>query len=308
MRISVVFSFRNEEAVLGELIRRTQQVLRGLNCDYELLFVNDASTDGSLAVLEDWRTREPAIKILNMSRRFGIHPCVQAGLRHASGDAVIYLDADLQDPPELIPQLVERWRAGADVVNTIRTRRHGESPFKMWLTRQAYRILHWVSETEVPMNMGEYKLLSRRVVDELAQLNEQDPFFRGLIRWVGFRQDTVYYERDARFGGETHFPLLGSGPIREFMRGLLSFSAAPLYVALILGFAVSGFSLLYAGYVVVKRFLNLNLPGWSAIMVAVLFLGGMILLTNGLIGLYIARIHNQLKNRPLYIIRDKIGF
>lgn len=305
--LSVVFSFRNEAAVLAELIRRTTAVLDGLGVTYEIIFVDDASTDGSFEMLCAAREQNPRIGIIRMSRRFGVHPCVLAGLRHARGAAVIYLDADLQDPPELIPALVARWRAGAEVVNTVRLSRAGEHPLKMWVTGVAYRVLNVVSDTPVPYNVGEYKLLDRRVVDELVRLDEIDPFFRGLVQWVGFRQETVPYHREARYAGTSHFPFWRGGPIKEFLRGVVSFSAAPLYLALALGFLCSVSALLYAGYVIIKKWLGLNLPGWSAIMVAILFIGGMILLTNGLIGLYLARVYEQVKNRPRYIIRERVG-
>ncbi|MCX7847628.1 MAG: glycosyltransferase family 2 protein [bacterium] len=307
VELSVVFSFRNEAPVLPELIRRTMAVLEALGLSYEIIFVDDASTDGSFELLCAAREQNPRIGILRMSRRFGVHPCVLAGLRHARGAAVIYMDADLQDPPELIPELVARWRAGAEVVNTVRLSRAGEPPLKMWLTGMAYRVLNLLSDTPVPYNVGEYKLLDRRVVNELIRLDEIDPFFRGLVQWVGFRQETVPYHREARFAGRTHFALLGGGPVKEFLRGLLSFSAAPLYLALGLGFLSSAAALVYAGYVIVKKWLGLNLPGWSALMVAILFIGGMILLTNGLIGLYLARVYEQVKNRPRYIIRERVG-
>jgi len=307
MRVSIVFSFRNEAEVLTELLERLKTTLRPLKIPYELIFVNDASSDSSLDILLEHRKKDKHIKIINMSRRFGIHPCVLAGMRHAKGDAVIYMDADLQDPPEIIPQLIEKWQTGADVVNTVRTKRLGENPLKMWITKMAYKILNAISDIDVPLNMGEFKLLSRPVVNEIIQLDEGDPFFRGLVRWVGFKQETIYYVRDPRFDGKTHYPLLGLGPLKEFLRGIISFSLAPLYFAIILGFVISTISFMAMVYILVNKFLGNNLPGWSGIMVTTLFLGGMILLTNGFLGIYIGKIHNQVKMRPNYIVRDTIG-
>jgi len=307
--LSVVFSFRNEEDVLDELISRVKNALEPLKMDFEIIFVNDDSTDGSLAAILRHRGADKRVKVINMSRRFGVHPCFLAGFRHASGDAVVYLDADLQDPPELIPKLVERWMAGADVVNTVRTRRLGENPFRMWLTRRAYQIINAVSDIDLPVNMGDFKLLSRRVVDELLRIEEYDPFMRGLVRWVGFRQETILYTRDARFAGKTHFSLLRSAnPTKEFLRGLTSFSAAPLYVSLIYGFAVSFLSFVYLVVVVIQKLMGINLPGWTALMATSLFLGGNILLANGFLGIYVGRIYNQVKHRPLYIVKDRHGF
>jgi glycosyltransferase involved in cell wall biosynthesis len=309
MLLSVVFSFRNEEEVLPELLRRLEQTLGSLEMEYELIFVNDASSDGSLELLFNHRKRNKAVKIINMSRRFGLAPCIMAGLRHAKGDAVVYMDADLQDPPELIPLLVEKWRAGADVVHTTRTKRHGENPLKMWLTRVAYKIINAVSDIDVPVETGDFKLLSRQAVNEVLKLHEYDPFMRGLVRWVGFDQVQVYYERQQRFAGKTKFSLFKSlNPTREFIRGLTSFSELPLYFALILGFIVSAGAFVYLlGIIITRIFLGMHRPGWPAIMVTMLFLGGTILFTIGILGIYIGRIHQDIKNRPPYIIASKIG-
>lgn len=307
MNLSVIFSFYNEEDVLDELIRRVEAALDPLKIEYEMIFVNDLSTDKSLEILSRWAETDSHVKVLNMSRRFGVAPCLRAGLEYASGDAVVYLDADLQDPPELIPQMYEKYLAGADVVNMTRTERLGESAFKMWVTRMAYKIINLLSDIDLPINTGDFKLLSRRVVCEMVRLREQDPFMRGLTRWVGFKQETIYYRREARAGGKTHFPLLSKGPVNEFRRGILSFSATPLYFALFLGLAVSLSAFLYLGVVLASKLLGYNLPGWTAIMATMLFLGGTILFTNGIMGLYIAQIYNNVKGRPGYIVESSIG-
>ncbi len=308
MLLSVVFSFRNEEKVLDELIRRVKESAKKTGLDSEIIFVNDDSTDKSADIIQKHQTIDSSIKLINMSKRFGVHPCVIAGLRHAKGDAIVYMDTDLQDPPEVIPQLVEKWKAGADVVNTVRTKRLGENPFKMWLTKKAYQVINFVSDINLPPNMGDFKLLSRRVVDELLQIQETDPFMRGLVRWIGFKQETVYYVREARYAGKTHFSLFGSGPVKEFIRGIASFSAAPLYASVIVGILVSFCSFAFIIYVLIVWLMGLAVPGWAGVMIAVLLLGGMILFSNGLNGIYIGRIYEQVKNRPLYIIKNKIGF
>src|SRR6187549_120987 len=199
--ISVVFSFRNERQNIPTLIARLDTVFSRTATDYELLFVNDASDDGSLDALVDERSRNPRVKVINMSRRFGVSECARAGMAAASGDATIIMDADLQDPPEVIPQLLEKWRAGADVVHTVRTRRHGESALKMMMTRLAYRIIHLGSSIELPVDAGDFKLLSRPALDHLLALTESDPYIRGLVVWIGFQQAFVPYERDARHAG-----------------------------------------------------------------------------------------------------------
>ena len=230
MLVSLVFSFRNEEDVLDELIRRVVVTLDDIEYNYGLVFVNDDSSDRSLEILNSHRTTNPNIKIINMSRRFGVSPCIMAGLRFSRGDIVIYMDADLQDPPELIPQMITLFRNGADVVNTVRVLRRGESKTKMLLTRIAYRLINRVSDIELLENAGDFKLLSRRVVDEVIKLNEYQPYTRGLISWVGFRQEVITYERDARFGGNSKFSLLRSaGTLNEFINGFTAFSEIQLY-------------------------------------------------------------------------------
>lgn len=310
MLLSVVFSFWNEEEVLPDLIKRVRKTLDSTDLEYELIFVNDTSTDGSLELLTKYREQDERIKIINMSRRFGGAPCVMAGLRHARGDAVIYMDADLQDPPELIPTLIQKWKEGAEVVHTTRTKRRGESAFKMWLTKQAYRAINFVADIDIPENTGDFKLLSRRAVDEVVRLNEHDPFMRGLVRWVGLKQVQVFYERELRFAGETHYSLLRSlNPAREFIRGLTSFSSLPLYFALFLGLLVSVGAFTYLVYIIITSvFFGMHLPGWPALMVTMLFLGGTTLFAIGVLGIYIGRIHQDIKNRPNYIVESTIGF
>lgn len=310
MMLSIVFSFKNEETVIPELIKRVRFILNALNVDYEIVFVNDASTDGSLETLINHRKDDPRIKIINMSRTFGVSPCVMAGFRHARGDAVVYMDTDLQDPPEVIPKLFQKFKEGADIVHTIRTKRKGESAVKMWLTRRAYTIIKLFSEIDLKENAGDFKLISRRALDHLIKLNEYDPFMRGLVRWVGFKQEYVPYERDARHAGKTHFSLIKSlTPGKEFIRGVTSFSETPLYFSLFLGFFVSIGAFIYLIKIIAERvFLGIHNPGWPAIMVTMLFLGGTILFMIGVLGIYLGKIHSAIKQRPSYIIESTIGF
>jgi dolichol-phosphate mannosyltransferase len=297
----VVFSFRNERENIPTLIRRLDAMFGALAVEYELLFVNDASTDASLDVLLGERGRNPRVKILNMSRRFGVAECMRAGMAAASGDAVVYMDADLQDPPEVIPQLIERWQAGADVVHTVRTRRHGESAVKMRLTRFAYRLIQSGSSIELPVDAGDFKLLSRAAVNHLLSLRESDPYIRGLVVWLGFTQAFVPYERDARHAGRTHFPFFSRNPWKTFAMGLTSFSFLPIYLCVAL--AVAGVALA-------------ALLGVWAMASSSPLIGAMALLaffwatTVGAIaavGIYVVRIYKDVRGRPQYIVASTVG-
>jgi dolichol-phosphate mannosyltransferase len=306
--VSVVLSFRNEEGVIPELIARLQRSLRGAGVRYELLFVNDASSDRSLELLEEHHRKDPAVKVVNMSRRFGVAPCVFAGLHYARGDAVVYMDADLQDPPELIPELLARWREGADVVYTVRTARQGEHGGKMWLTRAAYRAISRLAEVDLPEEAGDFKLLSRRVVDQLLRLGEHDLYVRGLVTWLGFRQVAVPYERQARAAGVTHFPLFGSlGPITTFANAVTSFSQLPLVFFLLLGLAGGALSLLALLGLGAARLAG----GGASAGAALVAFGGLLWSTLaagiGVLGLYLARIHREALGRPRYVVESTLG-
>jgi glycosyltransferase involved in cell wall biosynthesis len=314
--LSVVLSFRNEEACLPELISRLRKVLaderkaahiRG----HELVFVNDSSTDSSEMILRAHAVGNNDIRIINMSRNFGVSPCVLAGMEHSSGDLVVYMDADLQDPPELIPELIRAWKSepSVGVVHTVRTNRAGESRLKLAITHMGYRILYMSSSIKLPMEAGDFKLLSREVVDHLVAMKEKRPFLRGLVCWVGFKQKTVNYAREARAGGATKFPVISLKVINNFLdSALISFSDAPLRLATLAGLLVSILALSYIVWVLIEKYRGHNLPGWSAVMTAVLFLGGTQLLCTGLQGLYISSIFQESKHRPNYIIKDTFGF
>jgi dolichol-phosphate mannosyltransferase len=307
--LSVVLSFRNEAAVIPELIDRLTKALDGAGIAYELVFVNDASTDDSLAILERQRQTNPRIRILNMSRRFGVSPCVIAGMRYAKGDAVVYMDTDLQDPPELIPTLVARWREGADVVYTVRTARHGESRLKLALTRAAYGFIARASSIDLPVEAGDFKLLSRRVVDQLVALDEQDLYLRGLVSWLGFKQVAVPYERQPRAAGETHFPLFGSmGPITTLLAGLTSFSHAPLVLFLLLGIGFGALSKLALLGLLVAWLAGAYQPGAALWIAFGTLLWSTVVFGIGVIGLYLARIHREALGRPRYVVESAIGF
>jgi dolichol-phosphate mannosyltransferase len=303
--LSIVLSFRNEDAVLPELLRRLKAAVDPIGGGYEVIFVNDASTDGSLPFLAAEAARDPRVKVLTMSRPFGPAECAMAGLAYASGEAAVLMDADLQDPPELLRTLVARWREGADVVFTVRTMRHGESRLKMLITRAGYYVLRAASNIDLPIDAGDFRLMSRRVVDHLLSLRERTPYLRGLSAWVGFKQVAVPYEREPRFAGRTHYPLLSPNPWRTFLSGVTSFSWAPLVLMIPLGVLLLIASTAAGLFVLADG--RDNETG-TLIAVAVAALAGVQLTGLGLIGAYVVRIHDDVRGRPRYIVDTTIGF
>ena len=218
------------------------------------------------------------------------------------------MDADLQDPPELIPTLIDRWRDGADVVYTVRTARHGESLIKRLVTRAAYRVVRLAANIDLPIDAGDFRLLSRRVVDELLRLPERTPYLRGLVAWVGFTQVPVYYERQPRYGGRTHFPLFSTNPGRTFLAGLTSFSTAPLVIILVCGLIICGGTLAAAGVIAIRALSGAHVPTWSWIALGFSLLGGLQLVGLGTIGVYLGRMYENVQGRPRYIVDHTIGF
>ena len=302
--LSIIFSFRNEEKNIPELIERISSTLKKLNnWKFELIFVNDDSDDNSEKILIEKQKLYP-IKIINMSRRFGTGPCVLAGLKQANGDAAIYMDSDLQDPPEIIPDLIKKFENGIDVVHTKRTKRLGESKFKMFLTKIAYLAINITSEIPLAVNVGDFKLLSKRVLKHVNSLSEYNPYIRGLSVWIGFKQDYVEYVRQGRFSGKTKFKNLWSGPLPQFLRGITSFSTAPLYIGIIIGLFTILFSLILIVYAVYSKIAGIAIPGSSGVLIAISFFSGIILMSIGIIGIYLARIYEQTQGRPRYIIKN----
>jgi len=307
VEISVIFSFRNEQENIPALIERSRSALESCTESFEIIFVNDDSTDTSLDLLKAHHEQDPRIKVVNMSRRFGVTECVIAGLKYSSGEAIVFLDADLQDPPEVIPQLVEEWRGGADVVHTVRKKRKGESKARVILTSLAYRLINLSSDLELPVDAGDFKLLSRRVVDHLLNMKDSRPYIRGLIAWVGFRQTFVEYVRDARQAGDSHFRFYGISAIFQFFNGITAFSALPIYLVLISGvvlfiIAVAlGIAALFVSGPAIGAMPAFTLIGfliliWSSILMAL-----------GVIGLYVSRIDQNVRNRPRFIVKDVLG-
>lgn len=315
--ISVVLSFRNEAEVIPQLVQRLEAVLDVLPGSYELIFVNDASTDDSLALLVAFAARDEHIKIINMARRFGTTECVLAGIEYARGEAVIYMDADLQDPPEVIPQLVEQWRAGADIVYTLRTERLGEPFFKMAATQGAYLVIRAISSVDIPVQAGDFRLLSKRVVRELLRLGDKDPYLRGLVAWLGFKQVTVPYVRQPRAAGQQHVPLLKNffsdfttfrGPAGHLLSAITSFSVTPLMTFLLVGIVAAVGASMFALLTIIFAAIGVGGTSPAALLVAILWLSTVQLLGIGVLALYLARVHNQVRNRPTYIVDNTIGF
>ncbi len=302
--LSVVFSFRNEEGNIKELVNRINISLEKLiNWNYELIFVNDNSTDNSESILLELQKKYP-IRIINMSRNFGIDPCVLAGFRNAKGDAIVYLHTDLQDPPEIIPDLIKKHEEGFDVVHTIRTKRKGESKFRMLVTRIAYLLINILSDINLPIEAGDYKLISRKALDKILNQREFRPYVRGLSVWVGFKQTFYKYERQARGSGKSKMPLLSEGPVTDFVNGITSYSLKPLYIGIFFGFLSIIISVLLIIYAFYLKFNNLAVPGSTSIIIAISFFSGILLFTLGVIGVYLARIFEQTKGRDQYVIKE----
>lgn len=312
-KISVVLSFYNEQSVLPELLQRLRAVFASLiesNIvgSYELIFVNDNSTDESEQYLRS-ELGKGDIVIINMSRNFGVSECVMAGMAHACGDAVIYMDSDLQDPPEVIPRLIDAWRNDpeVEVVYTTRTHREGEHWLKLLVTKIGYRFINLISDIDLQIDSGDFKLLSRRVVDQLLQMKEDKPYIRGLVSWIGFKQIRVFYERSSRFDGRenTKMPVFSKKVMYYWLdRALISFSDAPLKLMLFSGFALSLVSFLYILVVIAQKIMGLSVPGWAAIMSAILLLSGVQMMMLGFTGLYVGAIFRESKRRPQYIVKE----
>ena len=307
IEVSVVIPVYNEEDVLPLLYNRLTRVMDGLGVPYEIIFVNDGSADESPLLLQELQAKDERVKFISLSRNFGHQIAITAGLDHSSGQAVVVMDADLQDPPEVIPRLVEQWRKGYDIVFAVREQRRGEGLFKRATAALFYRVLRHFTATEIPLDAGDFRLMNRKTVDTLNGIRERNRFIRGLAGWIGFRRASVPYVRDERQAGDTKYPLRKM--VRFAVTGIISFSWAPLQLASYLGFLVSAVSFVYTAYAIwLKLFTDRVVLGWASVMVAVLFLGGVQLVCLGIIGEYIGRIYDEVKQRPLYIIDEARGF
>ena len=303
--LSVVVPVFNEEGNLAELHRRLAAVLPSVVDSWEIVFVDDGSRDRSWQLIRDLAAADPHVRGVRFSRNFGHQMAFAAGLDHALGEAVVIMDADLQDPPELIPELVARWRAGHEVVYAVRTRREGETLFKKLTAKLFYRLLRRITQVEIPVDTGDFRLMGRRALEAFRRLPERHRFTRGLVAWVGFSQVGVPYARAARKAGETNYPLRKM--LRFAVDAITSFSHVPLQLATWLGFLTSLFAFAYIVVVVVLKFVGISWPGYTSLMAAILFLGGVQLVMIGLLGEYLGRVYDEVKGRPLYLVQDTVG-
>lgn len=306
--ISVIVPCYNEEEVLGATHEQLSRVLRALgNYRYELIYVNDGSRDKTLPMLREIANGDPMVKVLSFSRNFGHQIAITAGLDYCNGDAAVVIDADLQDPPYLIPEMIKAWEQGSEVVYGKRRDREGETFFKLFTARLFYRFINRLSDVDIPLDTGDFRLMDRKALDAFLNMRERHRFVRGMVAWVGYKQTALEYDREARFAGTTKYPF------RKMMRlatdAIMGFSNVPLRLASFVGFITSFFAflgILYALYA--KLFTDETVAGWTFLMIAILFIGGITLVVLGIMGEYIGRIYSEIKQRPLYLIQEQIGF
>lgn len=304
-KISIVSPVFNESDNLPEFFRRMTIVLDSIAYETEVIIVDDGSSDCSLALSQEQSIIDKRFKTVSLSRNFGHQSAILAGISHSKGDAVVIMDSDLQDPPELIPDLIAKWQSGVDVVHAQRVARKGESVFKKTSAKVFYRFIDWMSDTKLPRNVGDFRLMDRCVVDVLLGLREKSLYLRGMVAWVGFRQDMVFFDRDPRYAGETKYSFSKMSNLA--LDALLSFSDRPLRVLTQLGLVVTSLSFLLIVFFVGTLLLGSSSPerGWLSIVLISLFLGGVQLICLGVLGEYIARIYREAKNRPLFIVDER---
>ena len=302
--ISIVCPCYNEEKVVALFLEKMCPILEGINKTYEIIFINDGSTDRTFDVLLNLKGKYRNIRILNLSRNFGKEAALTAGLKHACGDVSIPIDVDLQDPPELIVQFIEKWEEGFDVVLAKRIDRSSDSFSKRLSANLFYKIHNKISDISMPNNVGDYRLMSKKVVNSLEKLPENQRFMKGVFSWVGYKTTTVEYKREVRVAGHSSF---NGWKLWNFaLDGITSFSTVPLRIWLYLGFIISFLSFLYGSIVVIKTLvLGVDLPGYASVLTIVLFLGGIQLMGIGILGEYIGRIYKEAKRRPIYIIESE---
>jgi dolichol-phosphate mannosyltransferase len=303
---SFVVPILNEREALDELYRRLVPVLEALDGPAEVVLVDDGSTDGSYATMLALHERDKRFKLVRLSRNFGHQLALTAGMDHARGRAVVVMDADLQDPPEVALELAKRWREGYAVVYAVRDKRIGETRLKLWTAKAFYRLLRRLTEIDVPGDAGDFRLIDRRAMDAMTSMREHSRYLRGMSAWVGFDQTGVRYVRDGRYAGRTKYSLRKM--VRFALEGIVSFSDAPLRLVLNLGFLVSAFAFVVGIAAIVVKLADVyTVPGWASIVVVLAFLGGVQLTVMGVIGEYVAQIHKEVKRRPLYLVRDLVG-
>lgn len=305
--LTVVVPCANEQEVLLETHRRLSDVLGQMPLPYEIVYVDDGSTDSTPDLLRQIQRSDARVRVIGLARNFGHQVAVSAGMENSAGDAVVVLDADLQDPPEVIAELVAQWRQGYEVAYGVRTQRGGESKSKVWAAKLFYRLFAHLSETNIPLDTGDFRLMDRRVVDALLAMPERDRFIRGMVSWVGFSQVAVPYSRAPRAAGKSKYSMMKM--VHLAADGIVSFSTVPLKIATWLGLLVSASAVLGILFTVYARLFGRNwVQGWASILIAILFLGGVQLVCIGIIGEYVGRIYKEAKHRPLYIVRERLGF
>ncbi|MCW5682605.1 MAG: glycosyltransferase family 2 protein [Xanthobacteraceae bacterium] len=307
VRYSLVIPVYNEEAVLPLLLHRLNTLLAQLDAKAEAIFVDDGSRDTSSIILEAKAKDDPRIRFIRLSRNFGHQIAITAGMDVAAGDAIIVMDADLQDPPEVILEMIARWKEGYDIVQARRLSRDGESAFKKKTAAIFYRLLGKLSSIDIPRDVGDFRLIDRKVLEAFREMPERDRFVRGMFAWLGFKQTEVAFHRPARAAGETKYPFWKM--VRLAVNGVVSFSDAPLKAAIWCGAAVSALAVLYGVYsIFAGLFSDSVVRGWTSTVVIVSFLCGLNMLLTGMVGLYVGRIHAEVKRRPLYVVAKKVGF
>ncbi len=307
IKYSIVVPVFNEELVVKESYKRLKQVMDTTNESYELIFVNDGSRDKTPEIVAQICEEDKNVRLINFSRNFGHQTAITAGMDNSSGQAVVVIDADLQDPPEVILEMIEKWKEGYDVVYGQRLKRKGETFFKKATAKMFYRLLSSMTSVDIPVDTGDFRLIDRKVCDVMSSLTEQNRYVRGLVSWVGFRQTAVTYVRDERFAGETKYPL--KKMLKFAMDGITTFSYKPLKLSTYVGFLVAAASFIYLLVVICLRlFTDTTVAGWASTLAVSLIFNGVILMMLGIIGEYIGRIYDEAKGRPLYIIREKLGF
>lgn len=307
VKYSVVVPAYNEQEVLEETYRRLTEVMEQTKETYEIIFINDGSRDRTYEIAESLCKRDSRIKLINFSRNFGHQIAVTAGMEYSSGQAIVIIDADLQDPPHVILEMIKKWKEGYDVVYGQRLKREGETFFKKFTAKCFYRLLNKMTSMEIPVDTGDFRLIDRKVCDVMNQLKEKNRYVRGLVSWVGFKQTAVEYKRESRFAGETKYPL--KKMIKLATDAILSFSYKPLRLAGFVGGILSACSFIYLIVVIIQKlFTETTQPGWASIFAIILFFNGVSLILHSITGEYVGRIYEETKNRPLYIVRKTINF
>jgi dolichol-phosphate mannosyltransferase len=309
MLLSIIIPCYNEELVIAETYKRLTGVMQSLEHNYELIFINDGSKDRTSFILQQFANHDDKTKILDFSRNFGHQCAVTAGLNHCSGDAAVIIDADLQDPPEVIVNMLEiMQREQANVVYGVRKKRKGESWFKLFTAKVFYRLLNKLSDVKFPVDTGDFRLIDRSVIDAFNGLKEKNKYIRGLIAWMGFKQEPCYYEREERFAGETKYPF--KKMLKFAMIGLFYFSKKPLKMATSFGFISIVLGLLYLFWILISMLFSLGhaVTGWTSTIILIIFFGGVQLLTIGVLGQYIGNLFDEAKDRPEYLLKNKVNF